>query len=77
MLAMLFQIRERMVHAGEYPLLSSADIVELVRHFLPAGSITKEGVYQQMQVRQRKRQASIPSAYRWQFASEEPPEQLL
>ena len=77
MLAMLFQLRERMVHADEYPLLSSADIVELPRHFLPAGAITREEGHQQMQVRHRKRQASIDSAYRRQAPLEEPPERLL
>ena len=59
------------------PLLSSADIVELVRHFLPAGAITKEAVYQQMPVQHRKRQASIQSADRCQAPLQEPPEQLL
>lgn len=74
MLAMLFQLRERMVHADAHPLLSSADIVELLRHFLPPRAITQEDVLQQMQVRHRKRQSSIESAYRCQARLEEPPE---
>ena len=77
MLAMLFQLRGRMVHADAYPLLSSAGIVDLFRHFLPAGAMTREDVYRQMQVRHRKRQASIDSAYRCQATLEEPPELLL
>ena len=77
MLAMLFQLRGRMVHADDYPLLSSADIVELLRHFLPAGAMTRADVHRQMQVRHRKRQASLDSAYRCQAPLEEPPELLL
>lgn len=77
MLAMLFQLRERMVHADDYPLLSSADIVELLRHFLPAGAMTRKDVHRQMQVRHRKRQASIDSAYRCHAPLEDPPELLL
>ena len=46
--AMLFQLRGRMVHADGYPLLSSADIVELLRHFLPAGAMTREEVHRQI-----------------------------
>lgn len=76
MLAMLFQLRERLMHAQEHPLLSSADIVELLRHFLPPGAATREEVHQQMLLRHRKRQASIESAYRCQIPLEEPPENL-
>ena len=59
------------------PLLSSADIVELLRHFLPPGAATKEEVHEQMLLRHRKRQSSIESAYRRQIPLEEPPEMLF
>jgi SRSO17 transposase len=74
MLAMLFQLRERMVHAEQHPLLSSADVVELLRHFLPAGAITKEDVLKQLHLRHQKRRASIDSAYRKQSPKEGFPE---
>ena len=77
MLAMLFQLRERLLHAQEHPLLSSADILELLRHFLPPGAATKEEVHEQMLLRHRKRQSSIESAYRRQIPLEEPPEMLF
>ncbi|MDB6135385.1 MAG: Transposase [Verrucomicrobiales bacterium] len=62
MLAMLFQLRERMMHTEEHPLLSCADIVELLRHFLPAAVVTPEDVLRQMELRHRKRRASMDSA---------------
>ncbi|MFN0077731.1 MAG: hypothetical protein ACKVY0_14835, partial [Prosthecobacter sp.] len=66
MLAMLFQLRERMMHAQEYPLLSAADVVELLRHYLPSAVATREDVIEQLQHRHRKRRKSIDSAYRKQ-----------
>ena len=76
MLAMLFQLRERMIHAEQHPLLSSADVVELLRHFLPSGAITKEDVLKQLSLRHRKRRSSIDSAYRKQVPQEGFPESL-
>lgn len=76
MLAMLFTLRERLLHAEEVPLLSTADIVELLRHYLPPGAATPEDVLRQLRRRHRQRQASIDSAYRCQFPLEEPPETL-
>ena len=58
------------------PLLSSADVVELLRHFLPAGAVTPEEVLRQLQLRHKKRQASIDSARRVQVPMEQPPELL-
>lgn len=66
MLAMLFQLRERMLHAQEHPLLSAADVVELLRHYLPAAVVTREDVIEQLQHRHRKRRNSIDSACRKQ-----------
>jgi SRSO17 transposase len=64
LLAMLFQLRERMLHAQAYPLLSTADIVELLRHQLPAAAVMPEDVMAQLQHRHRKRKNSIDSACR-------------
>jgi hypothetical protein len=46
--------------------LSSADVANLLECFLPRRDITEEEVLRQMEVRHRKRQASIESAYRTQ-----------
>ncbi len=66
MLAMQFQLRERMLHAQDHPLLSTADIVELLRHQLPAAVVTPEDVMAQLRHRHRKRKNSIDSACRIQ-----------
>ena len=56
MLAMQFQLHERMLHAQAHPLLSTADIVELLRLELPAAAVTPECVIAQLEHRHRKRQ---------------------
>lgn len=66
MLAMHFQLRERMIHSDEAPLLSCADVVELLVHFLPRRAVTQEEVLMQLHIRHRKRQAAIDSAKRCQ-----------
>lgn len=66
MLAMLFLLRERLMHEQEHPLLSAADVVELLRHYLPAAVVTREDVIEQLQLRHRKRKQSIDSAHRKQ-----------
>jgi SRSO17 transposase len=76
MLAMLFHLRERLVHAEDYPLLSCADLIELLCYFLPKAAVTPEDVLRQMDQRHRKRQASIDSAYTRQAPWEEPPEEM-
>jgi SRSO17 transposase len=63
MMAMLFMLKERIEHQGDYPLLSCADIETLLAHFLPRRDVGVEEVIRQMQVRHQKRQASIDSAY--------------
>ena len=64
MLAMLFILEERLLHEETDPLLSCADVANLLECFLPRRDITEEEVFRQMEVRHRKRQASIESAYR-------------
>ena len=48
------------------PLLSGRDIRALLNQFLPRRDTTLEEVRRQMEIRLRKRQAAIDSAYRKQ-----------
>jgi SRSO17 transposase len=70
MLAMYFQLRERVIHVEESPLLSCADIVELLVHFLPRRAISQEDVLNQLRLRHRKRQSAIESANQRQAPKE-------
>jgi SRSO17 transposase len=63
MIAMLFMAEERVARRDTEPLLSCADIVALLKHFLPQAAVTREDVIEQMRWRHRQRQASIDSAY--------------
>lgn len=65
-MAMLYMLEERLRHCESLPLLSCTDIVELLGGFLPWRNRTLEELIRQMEVRHRKRQASIDSAYRKQ-----------
>ena len=66
MMAMLFLLEERRLHQQTRPLLSGRDIRALLNQFLPRRDTTLEEVLRQMEVRHRKRQAAIDSAYRKQ-----------
>ena len=61
MMAMLFMLTERMRHADTCPLLTCADIEELLSHFLPRRDTTEEEVLRQLETRHRYRQAAINS----------------
>lgn len=61
LIAMLFMAEERSAQHDSEPLLSCADIVGLLKHFLPQAAVTREQVIEQMH--QRQRRASIQSAY--------------
>jgi len=63
LMAMLFLLKERMLHKNTVDLLSCTDIIELLRLFLPRRDVTEEEVLRQLQLRHRKRQASIDHAY--------------
>jgi len=63
MIAMLFMTEERIAQRDSEPLLSCADIVALLKHFLPQAAVTREDVIKQMRRRHRQRQASIDCAY--------------
>ena len=69
MMAMLFMLQERKLHKDTRPLLSCSDIETLLAHFLPRRDIAVEEVIRQMDVRHKKRQSSIDSAYRKQMKS--------
>lgn len=70
MMAMLFQLEERQLQRPTYPLLSGRDIRALWTQFLPRRDTTLDEVLRQMEVRHRKRQAAIDSAYRKQQLNE-------
>jgi len=70
MMAMLFQLEERLRHRPTHPLLSGRDIRALLNQCLPRRDTTLEEVLRQMEVRHRKRQAAIDSAYRKQQLNE-------
>jgi shikimate kinase len=70
MMAMLFTLEERLLHQQTRPLLSGTDIRALLNHFLPRRDTTLAEILRQMEVRHRKRQAVIDSAYRKQQLNE-------
>lgn len=61
MMAMLFMLSERIRHKDTYPLLSCADIEELLSRFLPRRDVTKEEIIQQLEQRHRSRLCAIQS----------------
>ena len=63
MIAMLFMAEERSARLQEVPLLSGADIVILLEHFLPKTGVKTNDVLAQMKIRHQKRHAVIVSAY--------------
>ncbi|MBT5465877.1 MAG: IS701 family transposase, partial [Candidatus Marinimicrobia bacterium] len=66
MMAMLFMTYERIHHKDTYPLLSCADIEELLAHFLPRRDVTREEVILQLEQRHIQRQKAIESHTRCQ-----------
>lgn len=65
-LAMLFLLQERMLHVESLPLLSCADVAELLACFLPKRAVTHAEVLAQLTRRHYKRQRDIESARRRQ-----------
>ena len=63
MIAMLFMAEERAAQQADTPLLSGADIVKLLKHFLPKTGVTTDDVFEQMRMRHYKRQSVIDAAY--------------
>lgn len=66
MLALLFLIKERLLHQQDVALLSCQDIVELLNHFLCRTNTTEQAVLTNLKRRHRARQRDIDSAYRKQ-----------
>ena len=66
MMAMLFMLEQRLLCKEFDPLTSCTDIVAILSFFLPKRAITADEVFRQMEVRHKKRQASIEAAYRKQ-----------
>jgi SRSO17 transposase len=66
MMAMLFMLSERITHKETYPLLSCADIEDLLAHFLPRRDVTEEEVIFQLEQRHLQRQQAIDSHARRQ-----------
>ena len=66
MLAQLFMLEERLLHQDTISLLSTSDITTLLKQFLPRRDVSEYEVLRQLEVRHKKRQASIDAAYRKQ-----------
>jgi SRSO17 transposase len=66
MLALLFLLKERLLHQQDVALLSCQDIVELLNYYLPRTDLTEEAVLANLKRRHRTRQRDIDSAYRRQ-----------
>jgi SRSO17 transposase len=66
MMAMEFMLEERLKNQAIYPLLTCADIVSLLRYFLPKRAVTEEEILRQMTIRHKKRQSAIDSARKLQ-----------
>jgi len=61
MMAMLFMLSEKIHHKNTHPLLSCADIEELLAHFLPRRDVSEEEVILQLEQRHKQRQKAIDS----------------
>ena len=72
MMAMLFMLSERIHHKDTYPLLSCADIEDLLARFLPRRDVTGEEVIFQLEQRHHQRQKAIDSHTRCQEQSVAP-----
>jgi SRSO17 transposase len=66
MMAMVFMLSEKIYHKDTHPLLSCADIEDLLAHFLPRRDVTEEEVIFQLEQRHRQRQKAIESHTRCQ-----------
>jgi SRSO17 transposase len=69
MMAMLFMLEVKQEQHRNISLLSTADIVALLAHYLPRRDIDEEELFRQMEHRHRQRKDSIDSAYARQKTS--------
>jgi SRSO17 transposase len=77
MMVMLFMLTERINHADSHPLLSCADIEELLAKFLPRRDVTEKEVLRQLEVRHQQRQRAIDSHRRCAKKRKKSPVNLL
>jgi hypothetical protein len=68
MMAMLFMLEVKLEQHRDVSLLTIADIVALLAHYLPRRDLDEEELFRQMERRQKQRQESIDSAYAAQKA---------
>lgn len=68
MMAMLFMLEVKLEQHRDVSLLSTADVVALLAHYLPRRDLDEEELFRQMELRHRQRQESIDSAYAVQRA---------
>lgn len=68
MMVLQFMLEVKQEQHRDISLLSTADIVALLAHYLPRRDLDEEEVFHQMELRHRQRQASIDSAYAKQKA---------
>jgi len=59
-------LSEKISHKDGFPLLSCADIEELLAHFLPRRDVTEEEIISQLEQRHLQRQRAIDSHKRCQ-----------
>lgn len=64
MLAMLFMLKERVLLAGELPLLSAEDIAWMLEYYLPRPAAAEQQVQAALARRHRRRQVDMDSRRR-------------
>jgi hypothetical protein len=67
------RLEQRLQHQPDIPLLSCPDVATLLKSVLPRKDITEDEVLRQLEVRHRKRQATIDVANRKQQKDEQLP----
>ncbi len=68
MMAMLFMAEVRVAQQRDISLLSTADVVIFLAHYLPRRDLYEEELFRQMALRHKQRQQSIDAAYAEQKA---------
>ena len=66
MLALLFMAEMRHYNKSFYPMLSSADVVAVLKHILAHRAVSDEEIFRQLEERHRRRKMAIESTYRKQ-----------
>ena len=66
MITMLFMLEQRRSRQDTYPLLSCADITDILKELLPRKPADRQALFNRVAERHKRRQAAIRSAYRRQ-----------